>query len=182
MPRFSFLVVLFLLGGAPITQAQTDMQTYVPPPPETWQYVSDQVMGGISDGRAQVSGTGTSSHLTLSGDVSTRNRGGFIQTRVDLPSPLPTQAQGLVIRVRGNGEPYFVHLKTRGTRLPWQYYQAGFETSGDWAEIRIPFTAFKPSGRLLRRAPIAGQVTGVGFVAFGRDHRADLSARWIGVY
>ncbi|MAU54159.1 MAG: NADH ubiquinone oxidoreductase [Roseovarius sp.] len=151
---------------------------YDPPPLSAWSYVSDQVMGGVSEGGAAVDGD----HLRLSGEVSTANRGGFIQTRVRLARRFPAGAAGLVIRVRGNGERYFVHLRTTGTVLPWQYYQAGFEAGTDWQVLRLPFTAFRPSGALLRAAPRPGTVTSVGFVAFGRDHRADLEAVWLGLY
>ena len=163
-------------------QAEEPMRDYTPPPPSQWSYLSDQVMGGVSQGQARVEGSGAQAYLHLTGDVSTKNRGGFIQSRVDLPRPFPTDAQGIVLRVRGNGERYFVHLRTSGTLLPWQFYQAGFDTSGDWTEVRIPFTAFKPSGRLLRKTPRASSVTSLGVVAYGRDHQADLSARWVGIY
>jgi len=176
----TILALACLAGGAMPSDARADdpMRPYVPPPPGGWTYLSDQVMGGVSEGRAIVEG----GHLRLTGDVSTLNRGGFIQVRTEVPTSFPKDAQGLVIRVRGNGEGYFVHLRTRGTVLPWQYYQAPFETSGSWQDLRVPFTAFAPSGRMLRSPPRPETVTSVGFVAYGRDHRADLSAIWLGIY
>ncbi|HMB13479.1 MAG TPA: CIA30 family protein, partial [Roseovarius sp.] len=116
------------------------------------------------------------------GTVSTANRGGFIQARVDLDTALPEDAQGVVLRVRGTGGRYFVHLRTRGTVLPWQYYQAGFEVTSDWQDLRVPFTAFVPSGALLRDTPDPTTITSLAAVAYGRDHQADLSFRWVGVY
>lgn len=154
------------------------MRDYSPPPPAGWTYLSDQVMGGVSEGEARAQG----GHLHLRGDVSTRNRGGFIQTRTDLARRFPADATGLVIRVRGNGERYFVHLRTDGTVLPWQYYQAAFETTGAWRQVFLPFTAFRASGKMLRTTPRPETVKSLGFVAYGRDHRADLSAQWLGIY
>lgn len=172
------LVLGLMLAMANPARSDQPMLDYTPPPLASWSYVSDQVMGGVSDGGARVAGD----HIQLEGEVSTANRGGFIQTRVMLDTPFPETAQGLLIRVRGNGERYFVHLRTAGTVLPWQYYQAAFETGPDWQVLRVPFTAFRPSGAMLRATPRAGAVRSVGFVAFGRDHRADLEARWLGLY
>ncbi|HSG56127.1 MAG TPA: CIA30 family protein, partial [Paracoccaceae bacterium] len=107
-------------------------------PDDSWTYVSDQVMGGVSEGRARIGTVDGQPVLHLTGQVSTANRGGFIQARVTLDSPPPEKASGVVLRVRGNGEGYFVHLRTAGTVLPWQYYQAPFPTTPDWAEVRIP--------------------------------------------
>ncbi|MEQ9695120.1 CIA30 family protein [Shimia sp. SDUM112013] len=158
------------------------MQDYTPPPPSQWEYLSDQVMGGVSTGSFRVEGQGDAAFVHLTGDVSTENRGGFIQVRTPLTTPLPETTSGLILRVRGNATRYFVHLRTSGTMLPWQYYQAGFDVTESWQEIRIPLSAFEPSGRLLRGTPKAQSIESVGFVAYGRDHEADLSARWIGIY
>ncbi|RBI75675.1 NADH ubiquinone oxidoreductase [Roseovarius sp. TE539] len=172
-----FLIVV-LLALPSESRANPEKRDYTPPPPASWEYLSDRVMGGVSEGSARVEGD----HVRLTGEVSTRNRGGFIQTRTDLARPFPDDAKGLIIRVRGNGERYFLHLRTTGTILPWQYYQAGFETTRDWRTLRVPFSEFQPSGRMLRGTPRAETVRSVGFVAFGRDHLADLAAEWIGIY
>ena len=183
MPVYQALALcLVVMFAAMPAHAESPVSTYTPPPPREWSYVSDQVMGGISQGRAQIMTGDGRTYLRLTGDVSTANNGGFIQTRVKLDQRPPAQAQGVVIRARGNGARYFVHLRTTGTILPWQYYQASFDTTDAWQDIRIPFSAFKPSGRLLRATPRARSVTSVGFVAFGHDHAADLSAEWVGLY
>jgi hypothetical protein len=91
-------------------------------------------------------------------------------------------AKGVRLVVRGNGQRYFVHLRTSGTVLPWQYYQGGFDSSEDWAEVRIPLSEFKPSGRILRSELRAGSVKSVGIVAYGRDHQADIRVQEIGFY
>lgn len=162
--------------------AEPQMIDYTPPPPAEWSYLSDQVMGGVSEGQVQLMGTGDTAHLHLTGTVSTENRGGFIQTRTDLDTPFPADATGIVLRVRGNDQRYFVHLRTRGTVLPWQFYQAGFDAGPDWTTVQIPFTAFAPKGRLLRAKLRPETVNSLGLAAYGRDHRADLSARWVGLY
>ncbi len=167
-----------LAATATRTEARPDVsRDYVSRPEGPWRYFSDQVMGGVSEGTAEPAGGA----IRLTGTVSTRNRGGFIQVRTPVETPLPAGARGVALEVRGNGERYFVHLRTRGTRLPWQYYQAGFATSRAWREVRLPFDAFRPSGKLLRATPRPGDVTSIGVVAYGRDHEALLELRrlWI---
>lgn len=147
-----------------------------------WEYFSDQVMGGISQGGASFTQIDGAPVLRLSGTVSTANRGGFIQARAKLPAPLPAGTRGVVLSVRGNGEPYYVHLRTNRTLLPWQFYQASFETTDGWQEVRIPLSAFSPYGGLLRGTFNADAVRSLAVVAFGRDHAADLSVRAVGFY
>ncbi len=141
---------------------------YVTDPETPWRYVSDQVMGGVSEGAADIVGGA----LRLTGSVSTANRGGFIQVRSELLTRLAPSRRGLELSVKGNGERYFLHVRTTGTRLPWQYYQAGFETGSTWQNAQIPFTQFRASGRLLRARPRPEDITSIGLVAFGRDHEA----------
>ena len=83
---------------------------------------------------------------------------------------------------RGNNEKYFIHLRTSGTILPWQYYQSGFEVTGAWKELKLPFDSFKASGSLVRQTPKASSIKSVGVVAFGRDYDADIQVRELGFY
>ena len=173
----------FLVGAMPIqSHAEGPMSPYEPPPLTAYAFFTDRVMGGVSTGAARVVGAQGARHLRLTGTVSTANRGGFIQARVDIDAPFPAEAQGVVIRVRGNDQRYFVHLRTRGTVLPWQYYQAGFEATAEWQELRLPFTDFAASGMLLRDTPRPDTVKSLAAVAYGRDHEADLSFQWLGLY
>ena len=150
--------------------------------PTRWDYFSDQVMGGVSEGRVAFEKVNNQPVLRLTGYVSTANRGGFIQARTELDAPLSDTAQGIILTVRGNAQSYYLHLRTKWTVLPWQLYQAKFETSATWQEVRIPFEAFAPYGKLLRQSFKISDVRSIAVVAFGRDHNADLSVRAIGVY
>jgi hypothetical protein len=143
-----------------------------------WAYLADTVMGGVSEGQAALE----RGVLRLTGTVSTANRGGFIQARTALKSGLPDGTVGLRLNVRGNGERYFIHLRTTATLLPWQYYQAPFETTGDWRDVDVPLAAFAPSGRLLPRRVAPGSVRSFALVAFGRDYQADVSLAAFGSY
>lgn len=151
--------------------------------PETrWRFFADTVMGGVSSGQVRFVTEDGRTHAQMTGRVSTENNGGFIQIQMDLADPPPEGTVGVRLIVRGNDQRYFVHLRTNGTLLPWQYYQAGFEVTRDWAEIRLPFTAFAASGALLRDVPRAGSLTSVGIVAYGRDHDAEIDVREVGFY
>jgi hypothetical protein len=147
-----------------------------------WRFFTDTVMGGVSTGRVTQMTEGGESFLRMTGTVSTANRGGFIQMRTDLSAPPPEGTTGVRLVVRGNGQRYFVHLRTAGTVLPWQYYQAGFDVTGDWAEVRLPFSAFRASGALLRSEPRAGSLTSLAVAAYGRDHEALIDLREAGFY
>jgi len=176
-------VTIALLGSVPPADAGDmiidDFQTQ----PETrWRFFADTVMGGVSSGEVRFLSEGENTYARMTGRVSTANNGGFIQMRIELPSAAPKGATGVRLMVRGNNQKYFVHLRTGGTLLPWQYYQAGFDVSRNWTEVRLPFTAFEASGRMLRKAPRAQGLKSLGVVAYGRDHEAEVDVREVSFY
>ena len=148
----------------------------------SWTYLGDTVMGGVSQGQAELQNRDGASVLRLTGTVSTENRGGFIQVRTALDDGLPNSTKGIRLRVRGNGEQYFIHLRTTSTRLPWQYYQAPFETSANWQIVDIPLDRFNASGSILPDQVKPDAIRSLGIVAYGRDHSADVSVQSIGAY
>lgn len=133
-----------------------------------WRYAADTVMGGVSQGRGWVE----EGALRLAGRVSTANNGGFIQVRTDVPNGLSTST--IHLRVRGNGERYFVHLRSIHSTRPWLSYRAGFDTTADWSDVALPLADFAPSRDRLPPQVQAEDVRSLGIVAFGRDHEADL--------
>jgi hypothetical protein len=149
---------------------------------DSWRFFTDRVMGGVSEGRVTVLTEDGTRFARMTGEVSTANHGGFIQMRLDLAEGAAEGAQGVRLIVRGNSQRYFVHLRTQGTRLPWQYYQAGFDVGPDWAELRLPFEAFRPSGAMLALVPEAERLTSLGVVAYGRDHAARIDVAEVGFY
>jgi hypothetical protein len=135
-------------------------------------------MGGVSSGQVTLLSEGDWRFARMTGAVSTENNGGFIQMRLDLPQGAAAGADGVRLIVRGNSQRYFVHLRTGGTRLPWQYYQAGFEVGPDWAEVRLPFDGLPP----LRRDAGAGSGGGAADLAgcrglWARPRRPDRRGR-----
>ena len=181
------IVGLLLLGLSMPTPAPAQpvmLENFNKGAQDRWEYIADTVMGGVSEGRVQFVTADDQTVLKLSGNVSTQNNGGFIQARLPLQEALPESAQGIWLKVRGNNQPYFVHLRTSGTLLPWQHYQAKFEVSDTWQVVRLPWSAFEPSegfsSVLLRETPLATKIKSIAIVAFGRDHQADVEVAEIG--
>ncbi len=171
-----------LAAGTPAMAQDILVEDFAMQPETRWRFFTDSVMGGVSTGQVTFLEEDGQRHARMTGRVSTANRGGFIQMRHDLEAPPPEGTTGLRLIVRGNGQRYFVHLRTRGTVLPWQYYQAGFDVTDAWQEVRLPFDAFRSSGGLLRKVPAAGSLTSVAVVAYGRDHDAEIEVREMGFY
>lgn len=49
-----------------------------------------------------------------------------------------------------------------------------------WAEVRLPFAAFRPSGGLPGAPPQAETLTSLAVAACGRDHDAEIEVREVG--
>lgn len=184
-----FAIVATLLGGVlkpafadgPVSRDAL-IEDFKMQPETRWRFFTDQVMGGVSTGGVAFEQEDGQAFARMTGRVSTANRGGFIQMRLELATPPPEGTTGVRLIVRGNDQRYFVHLRTGGTMLPWQYYQAGFDITESWSEVRLPLDAFSASGALLRSLPRPGSVTSVAVVAYGRDHDARIDVREVGFY
>jgi hypothetical protein len=148
-----------------------------------WRLVTDQVMGGVSNGTLTSDSEEGRSCLRLSGDVSTENAGGFLKASLVLEGETALDAsgfRGIALQVSGNGESYNVHLKTDDVWLPWQSYRASFAAPPGWREVRLDFDGFQPY-RI--NAPLdAHRLTRLGVVAIGRNFHADLCIGQVGLY
>ncbi len=149
-----------------------------------WEFVSDRVMDGISSGEIEFVNEDERSVMRLTGGVSLANNGGFIQARTNLnPKGRSIDARrfvGVKLLAKGKNQQYAVHLRTAETRMLWQYYQATFSTNGQWQEIKIPFTLFKPysmSSPLNTRT-----LKSITIVAIGREFEADIFVDEIAFY
>jgi len=151
-------------------------------PAESWRFFADTVMGGVSSGQVVFKQENGVAYAQMVGVVSTANNGGFIQFRKKFDNAPSESIKGIRLVARGNNQRYFVHLRTSGTVLPWQYYQAGFNVTDEWREVRLPLEGFERSGKMLRGVPKATSLDSVGIVAYGRDHQADIQVREIGFY
>ena len=136
-----------------------------------WVFFSDQVMGGKSQGKAEFLSNENAKFVRLQGNVTTANNGGFIQIRTTLYN-LEKELEGLLLKVRGNGQRYYVFVRTSGTIMPWQYYKADFPSEKNWAEVKLKFKDFVRSSSWLAKTIRPESIKSIGIVAFGRDHNA----------
>lgn len=143
-----------------------------------WSYIADGVMGGVSSGTAKIE----AGVIQLTGEVSTKNNGGFIQAQRLLSDGLPVGTVGLELEVRGNNEDYYVFVRTTEMSRPWYFYNVAFTTDSEWQTISIPFETLKRSHAHLREQLDPAEVISIGLVAYGRDHEADLQVREIRLF
>lgn len=145
-----------------------------------WRYVSDRVMGGVSDGEMQMAKDGDGFYARLVGNVSTANNGGFIQFRRALDAPFAEDSTGLALRLRGNGERYYIHLRPKSSTRPWHYFAAAIDTNGTWQDIALPWSSFTAQGGLVAEFD-PSEITSIGVVAYGADYEAQLDVARISV-
>lgn len=147
---------------------------------QSWSYVADTVMGGVSEGSSGY--VEEEASIRLSGTVSTKNNGGFIQVRTSMTSVDLKEKKGIRIQVKGNNEIYNIHLRNGSSRLPWQYYAAEFMAPDNWVTIELPFSTFKKSSTFMKTSMDPTSLKSVGVVAYGRDYIADILIRNIELY
>ena len=148
-------------------------------PEKRWEFFSDQVMGGVSTGKISFNKENKLNFINLTGIVSTQNNGGFIQARIKLAEPLTKNIKGIVINAKGNNTTYYLHIRTAGTILPWQYYQISFEVKEEYKEYILQIKEFKKSGSFQPSMVNSKSISSVAVVAYGRDHKADIHVKEI---
>jgi monofunctional biosynthetic peptidoglycan transglycosylase len=119
---------------------------------ESWEIINDAVMGGVSESRISITEKKTA---LFQGTVSLENSGGFSSIRTHPRDFELSGYQGLMVRVKGDGKDYRLHLRTDDT-YEGTAYQAHFSTEKDeWITVRLPFDDFIPvfRGRIINDAP-----------------------------
>ena len=142
--------------------------------PEKWQFITDKVMGGVSSGKVEFININNNLYARMRGNVSIKNKGGFIQVRRKLEKLNLEGSKFIEIIAKGNNQNYFIHLRTLGTFLPWQYYQISFKVIKNFKTFKLPINEFKRSSVFLSKNINPKNITSIGIVAFGRDHYADI--------
>jgi hypothetical protein len=149
-----------------------------------WQSFSDRVMGGLSRGTHGFEILERRRCIRLRGEVSLENQGGFVQAALSLEKDRrpfdASQYRGIRISALGNGETYYIHMRTEQTGLPWQYYQASFKTSNKWKIVEIPFDRFVAEniGRILDPS----RLTRIAIVAAKKAFKADVAVARLEFY
>lgn len=111
-----------------------------------WRIVNDGVMGGLSQGKVQVSESGI---MTFSGNLSLDNNGGFSLVRTGKVDFNLSNDLGLLLKVKGDGRTYEVRLESdardRGRIVS---FSGEVETTaGKWHQVKIPFSDFRGGWR-----------------------------------
>ena len=126
--KILLFALLLLFCSIQIISGETAMSNFTGENNVSWDFITDGVMGGISRGKIEFLKDNDKSFFRMTGLISTENNGGFIQYRRKLVEKDLRVKNGIEIEVRGNNEIYYVHIRTKGTILQWQYYQASFKT------------------------------------------------------
>ena len=150
---------------------------------DKWCFVSDKVMGGVSEGSFQTIVEGNDAHYNMQGNVSTKNNGGFLQFRTKISNhPKNKLYKGIRIQVRGNNEEYAVHMRTKYLLLPWQYYESTFTATDEWQVVELPLKNFVKSNFYQPSNISSSDIKTLGIVAIGRDFQANIDLRYIELY
>lgn len=148
-----------------------------------WYIVNDGVMGGISQSGMILNSDGTA---TFRGIVRLENNGGFASIRARVGS-VSEGYQGVVIRVKGDGNVYSVRFRT-SNRFDGYAYQAKIKTEKDsWKEYKIPFSQFKPTfrGYTLNNKPAlqSKEIAQIGIlIADKQAGNFEMTMDWIKFY
>lgn len=176
---------VLLLGASANCHAQDGRVLFdfreTPQPRIGWANVNDGVMGGVSEGRHGMTGSG---ELRFFGRLSLANNGGFASVRSrSLPFRL-TPNDALLLRVRGDDRTYNLDLRVPSTRMAYTYRVALPTEAGKWQEFRVPLSMFVATsfGRVQTNSrPVDAQrVQSVGFTL--SDKKAgpfQLDVAWI---
>ena len=182
---FLSLLVMIILSSKAIAAEEDLTFPFTADSGKYWQYVSDRVMGGVSDGKVTLEQDGEMFYARLTGNVSTRNNGGFIQLRSGVSFKNSEKdgknLQGVRLNVRGNGETYEIHITTNDRVYRGDYYSATFKADSDWKMIDLPFNKFKRK-RSNNSKLDAKNITRFGIVAYGREYVSDVSVSTIEFY
>ncbi|MDC1316052.1 CIA30 family protein [Alphaproteobacteria bacterium] len=150
---------------------------------QNWLFVSDGVMGGLSEGIVYKDSISNIPCYRMTGNVTTKNNGGFLMTRTLLkPNLKAKDYTGIYIKVYGNDEDYFLHLKTSFTPAVWQYYGYKFKAVKKWKEIKVPFANFKRSNLYQPKSMSSQKIKNIAVVAGFNDYQSDICFSEIGFY
>ena len=177
-----YFVIVIVATSLPLSAQIMTYENFKNNPEYRWSFITDQVMGGISSGDLEFKAEAKDSFARMRGEVSLENRGGFIQFRRKISKPLDKNFVGLELSVRGNNEKYFIHLRSSRTFLPWQYYQASFQTGNKWSIVKIPFSKFRKSDWTLPETVKSKNIKSIGVVAYGKEHSVFIDVRKISLY
>jgi tRNA(adenine34) deaminase len=150
---------------------------------EGWHNVNDDVMGGISEGRCNISDRQT---LEFFGNISLENKGGFASVRTVAQELGLALGDTLIVKVRGDGREYSLNLYLKKSKVAFAYRATLPTTKEDWLELKLPLASFEANsfGKPVRGAgPVdPTEINALGFLL--SDKQAGpfkLDVAWIRV-
>jgi uncharacterized surface protein with fasciclin (FAS1) repeats len=166
---FQAAIAVAALGlVAPASGAETPVTTFDGNDSLRWQTVNDNVMGGRSQGGPRITEDQT---LVFAGRTSLQNNGGFSSIRSRRRGLNLGKADGIRLRVRGDGRSYKLTARMSGMSR-WVSYWADFETrDGEWIDVRIPFADMIPTsyGRRLPGPKLRpAKIESIGFMVYDK--------------
>ena len=182
--KYLFIIIFLISSTYTFAKDNVINITFTEENAKYWQYISDRTMGGISNGMAVLDKDGDKYFARLTGNVSTKNNGGFIQLRstlefIDFDKSTRT-LKGVRLKVRGNGEVYHIFIRTSETRSYRDYFASTFKAEDKWKTVDLPFSNFK--NKFSNKDLDGNDIRTFGIVAYGREFQADISVSEINLY
>lgn len=130
-----------------------------------WQTVNDGVMGGVSEGKFQITDQKT---LEFFGTLSLENNGGFASVRSKAKKLGLEKGDTVVARVRGDGREYTLNLYLDKPLTAFSYRATVQTRKGEWVEVKVPLDEFVATsfGRVVKDAGAVKpeEVNALGFM------------------
>ena len=151
---------------------------------KNWRVVNDGVMGGLSQGRIEITQNSTA---IFQGKVSLENNGGFTSIHTIPRDYGLDNYEGLAVHIKGDGKTYQLRLRTED-RIDGISYHSNFQTvDGDWTNAELAFESFVPTfhGRIVPDAPklAPGKIRQIGFlISDKQEGDFHLEIEWIKAY
>ena len=164
--------------SAPVSSSALFDFSAAPDAANEWRAVNDVVMGGVSEGTFEPTEAGAA----FTGTVSLERGGGFASVRAPEATYDLSGADGLQLRLRGDGKRYWCTAYTEpGGSVS---YRAPVAPPADWTTVAVPFEDLVPYRRGTKRPdapPLApARVRTMGFLI--ADEQAGpfrLEVAWI---
>jgi monofunctional biosynthetic peptidoglycan transglycosylase len=130
-----------------------------------WQSVNDGVMGGVSEGKFQITDQKT---LEFFGTLSLENNGGFASVRSKAKTLGLVKGDTVVARVWGDGREYTLNLYLDKPLVAFSYRATVQTRKGEWVEVNVPLDEFVATsfGRVVKDAGAVKpeEVNALGFM------------------
>lgn len=106
---------------------------------QNWQVINDGVMGGLSEGAAQL----TNNSLVFKGSISLENNGGFSSLKSPFQQTDLSTYETIEIRLRTPAQSFAFTLETSEYFFQPYFKQEFVSPSHEWEIIRLPLSNFK---------------------------------------